>query len=146
MGFSKTIGLFFLGFWLFSLDIVAKSTEPQYWVIGNNTGYTSISKGQLREVFTGGVVLFPSKKPVTVVLHSSSTKECQMIADFYFKGSVPGMQKFWLSQVFQGRSNPPVFLASHADIVKYIEQNEGAIAIVFSKEGLDKWLIPIELP
>lgn len=146
MGSSKAIGLFFLGFWLLCFDTAAKTAEAQYWVIGNNTGYTSISQSQLREVFTGGVVLLPSKKPVTVVLHSSSTKECQFLADFYFKGSIPSMQKFWLSQVFQGRANPPVFLASHAEIVKYIEQNEGAMAIVFSADGIEKWLIPVELP
>ena len=40
------------------------------------------------------------------------------------------MQKFWLSLVFQGRNNPPVFLDSDKDIISYIEKNPGAIGII----------------
>ena len=145
MGFSKLKWLFFISFWLFSFALLAKSSVPQYWVIGNNTGYSTISLRQLNAVFSGEVVLLPSKKPITVVLSGSDTPECQFIADLYFKGSIPGMQKFWLSQVFQGRANPPVFLSSHEEILKYVAQNEGAIAIVFSDEGVEKWLIPVEV-
>jgi len=144
MDFKKAIGVFIICFWLISLEMMANAAEPQFWVIGNNTGYSTISLRQLNAVFTGEVVLLPSKKPTTVVLHSSNTPECQFVADLYFKGSIPSLQKFWLSQVFQGRTNPPMFLATHAEILKYVSENEGAIAIVFSKEGIENWLIPMQ--
>jgi hypothetical protein len=32
--------------------------------------------------------------------------------------------------VFQGRSNPPVFLDTDKDIINYIEKNPGAIGII----------------
>ncbi len=131
-----------LALWL--LPLYGQTAPSTFWVIGNNTGYTTITSRQLQSVFTGSVVIFPSRKPVTVVMQGSSSAECQYVADMYFKGSVPALQKFWLSQVFQGRSNPPVFVDTHEDVLRYIANNEGAIAIVFTDSGTEKWLIPRE--
>jgi hypothetical protein len=134
----------FLVLALWSALLHSQSAPPEFWVVGNNTGYNVVTNRQLQNVFTGSVVILPSKKPATVVMQSSTTRECQYVADMYFKGSIPALQKFWLSQVFQGRSNPPVFVDSHQDVLEYVANHEGAIAIVFSGTGTDKWLIPRE--
>jgi hypothetical protein len=40
------------------------------------------------------------------------------------------MHRYWLSQVFQGRTNAPVFLEKWDDIVYKVREVEGAIALV----------------
>ena len=40
------------------------------------------------------------------------------------------VQKFWLSLVFQGRANPPVFLDDDSDIINYVRKTPGALGVV----------------
>ena len=40
------------------------------------------------------------------------------------------MQKYWLSLVFQGRTSPPVFLDSDAEIIAYVLKTPGAIGVI----------------
>ena len=43
-------------------------------------------------------------------------------------------RRFWLSLVFQGRANPPIYLDNNQKIIEYINENEGAIAVIIDDE------------
>ena len=66
------------------------------------------------------IIVLPSKKNISIA----------EISSYIYETSTTGMQKFWLSQVFQGRSNPPVFLDTDEEIIRYVDKNPGAIGIV----------------
>lgn len=123
---------------LFNLSALNTAGQPRvdYWVIGNTIGTEQLSVKQVENIFTGMLTLWKNGTSVTVVMHDSKSDECQSTADMFFNGSVMALQKFWLSIVFQGRSSPPVFLKTHDEIVSYVQQNEGAIAIVYQRDNI----------
>jgi len=41
-------------------------------------------------------------------------------------------QKHWLSIVFQGRANAPVFLNSEEEVLAYIRGHKGAIGLLYT--------------
>jgi ABC-type phosphate transport system substrate-binding protein len=58
-----------------------------------------------------------------------------------FDGTVKSMQKYWLSLVFQGRSNPPIFLENDQETIQFIQKNPGAIGFISSETRAPKGLI-----
>jgi ABC-type phosphate transport system substrate-binding protein len=101
-------------------------------VVGNNTGYTSVSTKVIKDVFKGKYSLWSNKESIIIVLPSSKAVNAEAVAKYLYGTTFSGMQKYWLSLVFQGRANPPVFLDSDDEIIEYVKENSGAVGIVSS--------------
>jgi hypothetical protein len=43
------------------------------------------------------------------------------------------MQKYWLSLVFQGRADPPMFFGSDEETIKFVTNNKGSIGFIRTK-------------
>ena len=99
-------------------------------VIGNRTELTSIKKNTAINIFKGRLNSWNNGVVVVLVLPSQKNENAAEVAKVIYGTSVKGMQKFWLSLVFQGRSNPPVFLDSDEEIVKYVLRNPGSIGLI----------------
>jgi hypothetical protein len=56
-----------------------------------------------------------------------------IISEIIYKTNPVGMQKYWLSLVFQGRADPPVFFSSDEETIKFIQNNKGSIGFINSK-------------
>jgi hypothetical protein len=100
--------------------------------VGNNTGYSSVSLTIMKNVFKGKYSVWSNKESITIVLPSSKATNAEAIATYLYGTSFSGMQKYWLSLVFQGRANPPVFLDNDDEIIEYVKDNPGAVGIVNS--------------
>jgi len=59
------------------------------------------------------------------------------VAKEVYKTSVSGMQKFWVSLVFQGRANAPHSFDNDEETIKFIQKNKGAIGFI-SKNNAEK--------
>ncbi len=101
-----------------------------YTFIGNETGFKTAKLKYVKEVFKGKYGLWNNKETVIIVIPSTKSSSAEGAAKYLYGTSVLGMQKYWLSLVFQGRANPPVFLNSDEDIIEYVSKNPGAIGIV----------------
>jgi len=99
-------------------------------LIGNNTSYQFMETRTIIEVFKGRTQYWPNKEKITLVLPTSKSKLAPLVANEIFKSSAGEMQKYWLSLVFQGRGNPPVFLHSSEEIYRYVSLNPGSIGLV----------------
>jgi hypothetical protein len=99
-------------------------------VLGNDIGIKSSSVKHLQSIFRGKYSTWSNKEGVIIVLPSKINESCAPVASFLYESTITAMQKFWLSQVFQGRSNAPVFLDSDEEIILYIQKNTGAIGII----------------
>ena len=99
-------------------------------VIGNKTGMSTVSLKELRKIFKGKYTNWSNGETVTIVLPSPKTNNAEPVAKLIYQTSVPSMQKYWLSLVFQGRFSPPIFTDSDLETVQQIQKIPGAIGIV----------------
>ncbi len=103
-----------------------------YIVIGNNIGTKQLSTKEISQIFKGKYTSWPNNEQTIIVLPSSKNENVEVVAKFLFNGKKDVMMKYWLSLVFQGRANPPVFLERDKEIIEYVETNPGSIAIIKS--------------
>ena len=133
MGFKiKHIILFcFLTLSAGNLCLMAQTKNMNdFVVLGNGIGIKSSSVKHLQSIFRGKYSSWSNKQGVIIVLPSKKNESCAAITSILYESSITAMQKFWLSQVFQGRSNAPVFLDTDEEIILYIQKNPGAIGVV----------------
>ena len=113
--------------------MMAQAALPELTIIGNKTGLESTSVKEVKQIFKGKYSSWPvTKISVTIVLPSPQSPISQKTATQIYANTVSGVQKYWLSLVFQGRANPPVFLESDEEIVELVRKTPGAIGIVSS--------------
>ena len=110
-------------------------------VIGNNTGLKASTKTNAKAIFRGKYSSWKNGESVTIVLPSTKSENVVGVASQVYGLTVKGMQKYWLEQVFQGRSNAPVFLESDEEIINYVKRNPGAIGIVRSSRSVPQSLV-----
>lgn len=111
----------------------SQNTLPSgYIVIGNNIGSKQLSSKELNQIFKGKYTSWQNNEQTIIVLPSSKNENVEVVSKFLFNGNKDVMMKYWLSLVFQGRANPPVFLEKDKDIIEYIESNPGSISIIKS--------------
>lgn len=107
-------------------------------IVGNNIGTVTLKKNTLVNVFRGRVSAWDNKNTLTVVLPSQKNESAVLVAEVIYKTTLKGMQKFWLSLVFQGRANPPIFLDTDEEIIRYVQNNPGSIGVISKVENYPK--------
>lgn len=101
-------------------------------IIGNKTGFSSNSAKEIKQVFRGKYANWSTREQVIIVLPASKSSSAEIVASVIYGNTVSGVQKYWLSLVFQGRSNPPVFLDSDEEIINYVKRTSGSIGVISS--------------
>jgi ABC-type phosphate transport system substrate-binding protein len=125
--------LFILIQFLVFSTILYSQSFSDYKIIGNTTGITELTQAQVKSYFKGKYTLWANNKSVKVVLHSSESSQAEKLAKLIFNTSHSGVKKYWLSLVFQGRANPPVYCNSDLDVLNYVKKTPGAIGIIQSE-------------
>jgi ABC-type phosphate transport system substrate-binding protein len=106
------------------------SSSEGLLLIGNNTGLESVSRKQLKGIFSGSQSIWNTKEQVVIVMPSSKADFADDFALSILQMTQSALHKYWLGLVFQGRANPPVFLNSSREILEYVKNNPGAIGMV----------------
>lgn len=113
----------------------AQDDWKQITIVGNSLGIDTLSKKEVREVFSGYQERWRNDNAVIVVIPSSkhigSVKMCKTI----FNKTPDSYKRYWFSLVFQGRASPPIYLDSNAQILNYVRNNAGAIGILVDHQG-----------
>jgi hypothetical protein len=99
-------------------------------LIGNDIGTTSLTQKQVIAYAKGEKNFWTNNKKVIVTLPSAKSELATPVAKLIFKTTISGMQKYWLSLVFQGRADPPLFFATDEEVIKYVQNNKGAIGFI----------------
>ncbi len=108
----------------------AQSAMGKLIVVGNKTGTTTATLSEIRKIFKAKYSTWSNGEAITIVLPSPKTANAEPAARTIYQTTVPSMQKFWLSLVFQGRASPPVFTDSDVETLQYIQKTPGAIGVV----------------
>lgn len=101
-------------------------------IIGNKTGFSSNSAKEIKQVFRGKYANWSTREQVIIVLPASKSSSAEIVASVVYGNTVSGVQKYWLSLVFQGRSSPPVFLDTDEEIINYVKRTSGSIGVISS--------------
>jgi ABC-type phosphate transport system substrate-binding protein len=109
----------------------AQSTEKKIIIIGNNIGTKTITFKQVKDIFSGNVKKWNNDLTVKIALPSSKHPHANTVAKTLYLSTYSGMQKFWLTLVFQGKAKPPIFLETNKDIIEYVNKNIGAIGVIY---------------
>jgi hypothetical protein len=110
--------------------------------IGNNLGTSSLKEQEVKDAFKAKNNFWPNGKTLTVCLPETNSSDAGDVSRKVYGKTVSDVQKFWLSQVFQGRSRSPIFFESDEEMIAYIAKTPGAIGVFVNEKGLS---IPKEL-
>jgi len=125
-------------------NLLYSQTFTDYKVIGNTTGVTELTQAQVKSYFKAKYTLWDNGKSVKIVLHSSESTQAEKVAKLIFNTTHQGVKKYWLSLVFQGRANPPIYCDSDAEVLQYVKKTPGAIGIIQSSTSCpSQYLIKI---
>lgn len=113
-------------------------------VIANSTGADEWKTEQIQDIFIGERSFWDNDKPVTVVLAFNKTESFEKTANWALDSDGFDYQKHWLSLVFQGRANAPVFVANELEIIRYVSSHEGAVGILHFTEGPEEFRMQIQ--
>jgi hypothetical protein len=132
MDFKVLRLLFFIGAFLGSISIASsqQSSFSELVVIGNSIGSSTLSEQQVRDIFRARSTFWKNGNPVIICLPQTRSKEAELVCRVLYGRTVNEVQKFWLSEVFQGRSRSPVFFENPKDLIDYIAKTKGAIGSV----------------
>lgn len=112
---------------------MAQSSQgDQFVVIGNNTGLQDLTKARLRIIFRGEQQYWSDNGRILIVLPSAKHSQANEIMRYIYDQRATAVHKYWLSLVFQGRAQAPVFVDNSQDIVEYVSKNKGAIGVLIN--------------
>ena len=111
-------------------SILVPHAQGQAIVIANNSVKSSdVSKGDLRDVFTGASSSFKDGSHVTPVLLKGGSVNDEFLSEFIGKNDTT-FRAGWRSLVFSGQATMPKSLDSEAAVVEYVAHNAGAIGYI----------------
>lgn len=100
-------------------------------VISNVSGAPAEMKfSEVKSVFKGEQQRWKNGKRILIALMKTNTPLGKSTSDKVYDMTGDELNKYWLSLVFQGRAQAPVFFTSTSDLQAFVAQNPGAIGIV----------------
>lgn len=102
----------------------------QFVVFGNGIGVEELTKARLRTIFRGEQQYWADNMRILLVLPSSKFSQADDIMKYIYDQRATAVHKYWLSLVFQGRAQAPIFVDDAQDVIDYVVKNKGAIGVL----------------
>lgn len=93
------------------------------------------SLSELKDVFLGEKQVDSNNKTIIVVLPSTDFEGAEEVAQLISGSSLNSFRRYWLSIVFQGRANPPIYFNSNQRMIDFVRETPGSIAILYDYKG-----------
>jgi len=110
-------------------SIAQQSQEMEFVVIGNSVGVEELTKARLRTIFRGEQQYWADNTRILIVLPSAKFSQADDIMRYIYDQRATVVHKYWLSLVFQGRAQAPVFVDDPQEVIEYVVKNKGAIGV-----------------
>lgn len=108
----------------------AACARAQVIVIANSSvKSSSVSKDDLRDVFTGGATAFKDGSKVVPVLQKDGPANDGFLKEYINKGDA-AFRAGWRSLVFSGQASMPKSLDDDAAVAAYVAHNAGAVGYI----------------
>lgn len=133
--FDKTYILCAIILALASIRTIAQDINDLRF-IGNQTGKSAIGFDEIKDIYRAKYTLWQNKLPVIICLPNSQSAEAKEIYERIYSKSIEEVKKFWLAQVFQGRSRSPQFFNTPEDMISFVSKTPGAIGVLKANASL----------
>ncbi len=112
-------------------SVSAKAQQMPLSAITNTSGAPAeMKQSELKAFLRGETQRWKNGKRVLIALMKTNTPLGKSTADKIYDMTGDELNKYWLSLVFQGKAQAPVFFTSVAELQNYVSQNPGAIGII----------------
>ncbi len=112
-------------------SVGTKAQETSLAVIANVSGAPAeMKQSQLKAVLMGETQRWKNGKRILIALMKTNTPIGKTTSSRIYDMSGEELNKYWLSLVFQGKAQAPVFFTSVSELQNYVAQNPGAIGVI----------------
>jgi hypothetical protein len=109
----------------------AHAQPTSLMVISNLKGAPNELKGpELKAVLKGERQRWRNGYKIVIALMKTDTDVGKYTSEKIYNMSGNELKKYWLSLVFQGKADAPVFFNTIGELEKFVAENPGAIGIV----------------
>jgi ABC-type phosphate transport system substrate-binding protein len=108
----------------------ARAAEGYKVIVHSSNPATSLSREQVVRYFLKKATAWPSGKVVAPVDQEKDSATRAAFSQGVLHKSVAEVIAYWQQQIFSGRGVPPTEKRSDAEVVAFVEGNEGAIGYV----------------
>jgi ABC-type phosphate transport system substrate-binding protein len=125
----KALIFIFLGCFVISILL---SAEPSSYkiIVNKSNSVTSMSKADISKLFLKKVTKWENDMKVLVVDQSENAEvRINFTKEILGKG-VSAIKSYWQQQLFSGNATPPPTKDTDESVIKYVEENPGAIGYV----------------
>jgi len=116
-------------FFAASASVFAGHASAQLIIANPSVKSASVSKADLKDVFTGAASSFKDGSHVVPVLLKSGSTSDEFLAAYISKADAP-FRASWRSLVFSGQASMPKSFDSDAAVVEYVAHNPGAVGYI----------------
>lgn len=129
--YSLLIGCLFIA-------LIGRAQQNTLTAIGNVSGVPAeMKKSELKSVLMGERQRWKNGNRVIIALMKTNTALGKTISSRVYDMSGEELNKYWLSLVFQGKAQAPIFFTSVTELQNFVAQNPGAIGIIDKPIVLD---------
>lgn len=120
------------------LGAAATASAQQGWVVIVNDAVpgTSITTEELSRIFQKRAVRWPSGLAVEVVDLAEGSAVRERFSQDVFRKPTSQVKAYWQTQIFSGRSVPPVEASSEAAAISFVQGHAGGIGYVSANAQL----------
>lgn len=142
MDFNRYIALFLFSVLTLNAGLSSGQKLSGLTIIGNNVGSKTLTEQAVIDAFKAKNNFWSNGKALAVCLPETKTTDATPVCLKLYAKTVSEVQKFWLSQVFQGRSRAPHFFETDQDMIDFVQKTPGAIGAFVNEKNIT---VPAEL-
>jgi hypothetical protein len=122
---------FLLGILMFGVCLSATAQENNLVAIGNQVGVPAeIKMSELKAVFRGERQRWSDGTKVVIAMIKTTSPLGKIVSEKIYSMNGNEVRGFWAGISFAGKSDPPNFFNTEAEVETFVSQNPGAIAIL----------------
>ncbi len=111
--------------------LAAGEPLPDFRVIAHPTRpETKVSREFLADAFLKNLTRWPKDEAIRPVDQRADSGVRRRFSESVLKRSVQAVKTYWQQRIFSGRGVPPPELDSDEAIVRYVENNQGALGYI----------------
>lgn len=99
-------------------------------IVNTNEAPTNISLSNLKSVLKGEKQRWKDGTKITLAFMKTSTNIGSEMSHRVFDMSEKQLNKYFLAQVFQGKMSSPEFFDSETDLLNFVKNTKGTIAVI----------------